>query len=263
MKQCTCKVEGWKSFSFFQLWQHCTGAHTREDYSLSSSNEPPCPQGLFPCATCVMWKRIGEVQVTAEDSRRALYPNNSIKSNSCRMTGWNCSSIATGLLMQGLIYWEPFEDDGLVAKPYKLYFALEGDSEIIRQPADFSWVVHIFLHLISCPGSGSPDAWGRCYISGVFGGGSFIGLTLMGHFSTAFLAGSVTARDAGLFRTSRFPAWLVCSSALSEVIGWFLFWFVSGLFCWCLFVFPFSSFSSPPKAGHDLNSVLKVYADTI
>lgn len=58
--------------------------------------------------------------------------------------------------MQGLIYRDPFEDDGLVAKSYKLYFALEGEREIIWQPAYLSWVVHIFLHLISCPGSGSP-----------------------------------------------------------------------------------------------------------
>lgn len=181
--------------------------------------------------------------------------------------------------------------------------------EIIWQPAYFSWVVHIFLHFISCPGSGSPrlsmpglllhlwqqsfslrvplqppyppmvnsaprsvncswwvflaprawqssaavielshflsspDAQGRCYIGGVFGGGGLHGLASTGHRSTAVLAVSITARGAGLLRTSPFPARLVCSSDLSEVIDW-----VFSLFC---------SFSSPPKVGDDLNIVFK------
>lgn len=90
----------------------------------------------------------------------------------------------------------------------------------------------------------SPDAQGRCYISGVFGGGGGLhGLAAMGHRSTAVLAVSITARGAGLLKTSPFPACLVCSSDRSEVIDW-----VFSLF---------SSFSSPPKAGDDLNIVFK------
>lgn len=190
-----------------------------------------------------------------------------------------------GLLMQGLIYRDPFEDDRLVAKSY-IFCPRRRERDIIWQPACFSRVVHIFLHLISRPGSGSPrlslpcslfqlwqqllrvafqppypsmvnsvpwsvtgsrwvflaprawqssaaviqrshflsspDAQGRCYVSGVFGGGGLHGLASMGHRSTAVLAVSITALGSGLFRTSPFPAWLVCSSDLSRGY-WFFF----------------------------------------
>lgn len=60
-------------FSAVAALHKCT---YKQDYSVSSSTEPPCPRGVFPCTTYdVMWKRIGEVQVgqvTAENLGRAL-----------------------------------------------------------------------------------------------------------------------------------------------------------------------------------------------
>jgi len=91
--------------------------------------------------------------------------------------------------------------------------------------------------------SSSPDAQGRICISGVVGGGGSHGLAAMGHHSAAVLAVGITAVGAGLFRTSPFPARLLCSSDLSEITDYFFP--------------PSSSFSSPPKAGDDLNIVFK------
>lgn len=90
----------------------------------------------------------------------------------------------------------------------------------------------------------------------MFGGGSLHGLTLMGHFSTAFVAGSITALDAGLFRTSPFPALLVCSSALSEVVDWCLVCF--GVVLLLLFVcFPILFFLKSSQSGRRFEQCFK------
>lgn len=106
---------------------------------------------VFPCTTYVMWKRTGEVrvgQVTAEDRGRALHPRKSPQnSHGC---GRQCRA---GLLMQGLIHRDPLEDDRLVAKSYKLYFALEGERERLSGSLHISAGSFIF----SCTSSAALD----------------------------------------------------------------------------------------------------------
>lgn len=104
---------------------------------------------VFPCTTYVMWKRTGEVrvgQVTAEDRGRALHPRKSPQnSHGC---GRQCRA---GLLMQGLIHRDPLEDDRLVAKSYKLYFALEGERERLSAACIFQLGSSYFLALHQLP----------------------------------------------------------------------------------------------------------------